>query len=73
MICAYTWVIILTQMTRDRFWKGLSTKLWERLNTVRVNNYNKLVNLAISQEDCIVAHRAKKKRKAPMAGPLAQP
>jgi hypothetical protein len=31
-----------------------------------------LVNLAISQEDCIVAHRAEKKRKAPMAAPSTQ-
>jgi hypothetical protein len=30
-----------------------------------------LVNLAISQEDCIVAHRAKKKIKAPMVAPPA--
>lgn len=34
---------------RDMFRRGLSTKLWERLNTVRANNYNELVNLAISQ------------------------
>jgi hypothetical protein len=46
---------------RDRFWRGLNTKLHERLNTVQANNYNELVNLAISQEDCILAHRAEKK------------
>jgi hypothetical protein len=39
---------------RDRFRRGLSTKLRERLNTVRANSYNELVNLAISQEDCIM-------------------
>jgi hypothetical protein len=33
---------------RDRFGRGLSTKLRERLNTIRANNYNELVNLAIS-------------------------
>jgi hypothetical protein len=33
---------------RDRFRRGLSTKLREHLNTVRANNYNELVNLAIS-------------------------
>jgi predicted PolB exonuclease-like 3'-5' exonuclease len=33
---------------RDRFRRGLSTKLRERLNTVRANSYNELVNLAIS-------------------------
>jgi hypothetical protein len=58
---------------RDRFRRGLNTKLRDRLNTVRANSYNELVNLAISQEDCIMAHKAEKKRKAPMAGPSAQP
>jgi hypothetical protein len=57
---------------RDRFRRGLNTKLRERLNTVRADSFNELVNLAISQEDCIVAHRAEKKRKAPMAAPSAQ-
>jgi hypothetical protein len=52
---------------------GLSTKLRDRLNTVRANNYNELVNMVISQEDCITAHQAEKKRKTPMAGPSAQP
>ena len=57
---------------RDRFRRGLNTKLRERLNTVRADSFNELVNMAISQEDCIVAHRAEKKRKAPMAAPSAQ-
>jgi hypothetical protein len=57
---------------RDRFRRGLNTKLRERLNTVRADSFNELVNLAISQVDCIVAHRADKKRKAPMAAPSAQ-
>jgi hypothetical protein len=57
---------------RDRFRRGLSTKLREHLNTIRDNSYNELVILAISQEDCIMAHRAEKKRKAPMAGPYKQ-
>jgi hypothetical protein len=57
---------------RDRFRRGLNTKLRERLNTVWADSFNELVNLAISQEDCIVAHRAEKKRKAPMAAPSAQ-
>jgi predicted PolB exonuclease-like 3'-5' exonuclease len=38
---------------RDRFRRGLSTKLRDRLNTIRANSYNELVNMAISQEDCI--------------------
>jgi hypothetical protein len=54
---------------RDRFRRGLSTKLRDRLNTVRANNYNELVNMAISQEDCIIARQAEKKRKTPIAGP----
>jgi hypothetical protein len=52
---------------------GLSTKLRDRLNTVRANNYNELVNMAISQEDCIAARQAEKKRKTPVAGPSAHP
>jgi hypothetical protein len=56
---------------RDRFRRGLSTKLCDRLNAVRANSYNELVNLAISQEDCIIARHAEKKRKTPMAGPSA--
>jgi hypothetical protein len=58
---------------RDRFRRGLSTKLRDRLNTVRANSYNELVNMAISQEDCITARQAEKKRKTPVAGPSAQP
>jgi hypothetical protein len=57
---------------RDRFRRGLNTKLRERLNTVRANRFNELVNLAISHEDCIVAHRAEK-RKAPISGPSTPP
>jgi hypothetical protein len=46
---------------RDRFRRGLNTKLKERLNLVRADNFNELVNMAITQEDCISAHRAEKK------------
>jgi hypothetical protein len=56
---------------RDIFRRGLSTKLRDRLNAVRANSYNELVNLAISQEDCITACQAEKKRKTPVAGPSA--
>ena len=58
---------------RDRFSRGLTTKLKERLNLVQPNTYNELVNLAINQEDCITAHRAEKKRKAPTGPSSAQP
>ena len=51
---------------RERFRRGLSTKLQERLN--HVDSFNDLMNLAITQEDPIMAHRAEKKQKAP-AGP----
>jgi hypothetical protein len=33
---------------RDRFRRGLNTKLRDRLNIVKANNYNELVNMAIS-------------------------
>jgi hypothetical protein len=58
---------------RGRFRRGLNTKLCERLNTIRAESFNELVNLAISQEDCIVAHEAEKKRKAPISTTSAPP
>jgi hypothetical protein len=58
---------------RDRFRRGLNTKLREHLNIVPADSFNELVNLAISQKDCIIAHRAEKKRKAPISGPSAPP
>jgi hypothetical protein len=58
---------------RDRFRRGLSTKLRDRLNTITANNYNELVNMAISQEDCNTSRQAEKKRKTPMVGPSPQP
>jgi hypothetical protein len=58
---------------RDRFRRGLSTKLRDRLNTVRANSYNELVNMVISQEDCITTRQAEKKRKTLVAGSSAQP
>jgi hypothetical protein len=41
---------------RDRFRRGLSTKLKERLSLVKAENFNELVNMAIIQEDYILAH-----------------
>src|SRR6187455_761967 len=73
-LCQYTGYHADTdEKKRDRFRRGLSTKLRDRLNTVRANSYNELVNMAISQEDCISARQAEKKRKTPVAGPSAQP
>jgi hypothetical protein len=57
----------------DRFRRGLSTKLKERLNLVKAENFNELVNMAITQEDCISAHRAEKKRKTPTGPATMQP
>ncbi|XP_072149504.1 uncharacterized protein [Setaria viridis] len=54
---------------RDRFRRGLSLELKERLNPTKVDTYNELVNLAISQEDCMQALRADQKRKASAALP----
>ena len=58
---------------QDHFRRGLNTKLKERLNLVRTNSFNELVNMTITQDDCITAHRAEKKRKAPTGPSGAQP
>jgi hypothetical protein len=58
---------------RYRFRRGLNTKLKERLNLVRADNFNELVNMAITQEDCISAHLVEKKRKTPTGPSNAQP
>jgi hypothetical protein len=50
---------------QDRFRRGLSTKLKERLNLVKANTFSELVNMALTQQNCITAHRAEKKRKTP--------
>ena len=49
---------------RDCFHRGLNTKLKEHLNLAKVDTYYELVNLAITQEDCIMAHRAEKKEES---------
>jgi hypothetical protein len=46
---------------RNRFCRGLNTKVKERLNLVKLDTFNELVNMAITQEDCISAHQAEKK------------
>jgi hypothetical protein len=57
---------------RDCFRHGLNTKLKERLNLVKIDTFNELVNMAITQEDYISAHRAEKKRKIPTGPSSAQ-
>jgi hypothetical protein len=51
----------------------LSTKLKERLNLVKVNTFSELVNMALTQEDCITAHRAEKKRRISTGPASVQP
>jgi hypothetical protein len=46
---------------RYKFRRGLNTNLHDRLNTVRANNYNELVNMAISRR--IVSQPAKQRRR----------
>jgi predicted PolB exonuclease-like 3'-5' exonuclease len=73
-LCQYAGYHVDTdEKKRDRFRRGLSTKLRDRLNTVRANSYNELLNMVISQEDCITARQVEKKRKTPVVGPSAQP
>jgi hypothetical protein len=48
---------------QDRFRRGLDSKLKEHLNLVKANTFSELVNMALTQEDCITAHRAEKKRR----------
>jgi hypothetical protein len=57
---------------QDRFRRGLNTKLKERLNLVKANTFSELVNIALTQEDCITAHHAEKRRKAPTGPSSAQ-
>jgi hypothetical protein len=68
-LCQYAGYHVDTDEKRmDRFRRGLNSKLRERLNLIETQSYNELVNLAITQEDCINAHQADTKRKA-SAGP----
>jgi hypothetical protein len=57
---------------QDRFCRGLNTKLKERMNLVKANTFNELVNMALTQEDCFTAHHAEKKQKAPTGPSSAQ-
>jgi hypothetical protein len=58
---------------QDRFRRGLSTKLKECLNLIKTNTFSELVNMALTQEDCIMAHRAKKKRRISTGPASIQP
>jgi hypothetical protein len=58
---------------QDRFRRGLSTKLKECLNLIKANTFSELVNMALTQEDCITAHRAEKKRRISTGPASIQP
>jgi hypothetical protein len=58
---------------QDCFRRGLSTKLKEHLNLIKTNTFSELVNMALTQEDCITAHRAEKKRKVSTGSASVQP
>ena len=65
-LCHYTGHHVDTDAKKhDHFRKGLCTKLKDHLNPIKVDIYYELANLAITQEDCIMAHLVEKKRKAP--------
>jgi hypothetical protein len=55
---------------QDCFRRGLNTKLKEHLNLIKANTFSELVNMALTQEDCITAHHAEKKRRI-SAGPAS--
>jgi hypothetical protein len=74
MTCVSMRAIMLIRMRRRGTGSGGASVLSSAtVSTVSANSYNELVNMAISQEDCITARQAEKKRKTPMAGPSAQP
>jgi hypothetical protein len=58
---------------QDRFHRGLNTKLKEHLNLIKANTFGELVNMALTQEDCITAHRAEKKRRISIGSASLQP
>jgi hypothetical protein len=71
-LCHYTGYHADTDAKKhDHFRRGLCTKLKERLNPIKVDTYIELVNLALTQEDCIMAHRAEKKKGKHQLDPLA--
>ena len=49
------------------FRQGLSSKLQDRQSMIKFDTFSELVNGAIIQEDAHLAHKAEKKRKAPVA------
>jgi hypothetical protein len=63
-MCQYGDYYVDTDVKKmDRFRRGLDPKLYEKLNTIKTNNYHEIVDLAISQEDAIKKVENAKKRK----------
>ena len=58
---------------QDCFRRGLNTKLQDKLALTTCANFTELVNKAITQEDATVAHKADKKRKAPVGSSSSAP
>src|SRR6185295_13107721 len=58
---------------QDCFRRGLNTKLQDKLALTTCANFTELVNKAITQEDATVAHKADKKRKAPVGSSNSAP
>jgi hypothetical protein len=48
----------------DRFRRGLDPELYQKLNPIKTNSYNEIVDLAKSQEDAMKKVQSAKKRKA---------
>jgi len=58
---------------QDCFRRGLNTKLQDKLALTTCANFTELVNKAITQEDATLAHKADKKRKAPVGSSSSAP
>ena len=58
---------------QDCFRRGLNTKLQDKLALTTCANFTDLVNKAITQEDATLAHKADKKRKAPIGSSSSAP
>jgi hypothetical protein len=58
---------------QDHFRRGLNTKLKEHLNLIKANTFSELVNMALTQEDCITAHHAEKKQRSSTGPAGVQP
>ena len=58
---------------QDCFRRGLNTKLQDKLALTTCANFTELVNKSITQEDATLAHKADKKRTAPVGSSSSAP